>query len=240
MSRFRDEHDDPAGCRDGLHAVLTLPELAEFDQPGPISARGRHAAYELAAALGRCRLFGVAPGDDLDGTLTTPLALAAARVLRDLLESGITDARELGERWDAAAEAHAAEDLCLNLLESRMECWAAYLAIDEAYAECMEAQDTDLGGFTGILDSLLAAIETFDQELQRQSGLLSVAAETELLQNWRNLLAAPYREPLPWWLDGSLEEAARRVQQEALTSQPDEIARRRRDGSGEGLEEDAR
>src|SRR6185437_1496915 len=64
-----------------------------------------------------------------------------------------------------------------------------------------------------------------DEALRRQQPLLSVAAGTELLANWRRLLVEPYRLSLPWWLDGSLEEVAGRLLNGLLALRPGEFPR---------------
>jgi len=51
------------------------------------------------------------------------------------------------------------------------------------------------------------AIENLDANLTRQIPHLRPAAGTQLLENWRRLLAPAHRELLPWWLGGCLEEA---------------------------------
>jgi len=51
------------------------------------------------------------------------------------------------------------------------------------------------------------AIENLDANLTRQIAHLRPAAGTQLLENWRRLLAPEHRELLPWWLGGCLEEA---------------------------------
>ena len=57
---------------------------------------------------------------------------------------------------------------------------------------------------------LLDSFDAVDGELQQgeQLRLLSVATELPLLDNSCEMLAEPYRDPLPWWLDGTLEVVA--------------------------------
>src|SRR4051794_13480033 len=110
------EGRDPVGCLEDLREALAQAELDEFDAPGPagVSSEGaRTAAYDLAVALGRCRLFGVEPGDELDGTLPGAVALAAASVLEGHLRGWAEEARTLGQHWDETADPVEAEDLCL-------------------------------------------------------------------------------------------------------------------------------
>ena len=44
--------------------------------------------------------------------------------------------------------------------------------------------------------------------------LLSVTAGLPLLENWRLMLVEPFREHLPWWLDGRLEHTAAAIERE--------------------------
>src|SRR5262249_34712833 len=129
MTNSRDPHANPAGCVDALRAALVQEELAEFGRAGPVTERAREAACDLAVAVGRCRLFGSEPGEDLDGTLPAPVALAAAVALAERLRGWAEEASTLGRRWDENDDPIEAEDLCLDLLEMRMDAWAAYVAI---------------------------------------------------------------------------------------------------------------
>jgi hypothetical protein len=65
-------------------------------------------------------------------------------------------------------------------------------------------------------DKILDAFRSLDSTLQSEEHLrlLSVAVELPLLENWRLMLADPFREALPWWLDGRLETAARAIEEE--------------------------
>ena len=103
-----------------------------------------------------------------------------------------------------------------------MDAWAAFVAIDEAYYDCKLAREPAAVEFDGVLDRLLDALDQFDDVLQEPDNLalLSILTGTELLKNWKHLLVGPYREVLPWWLDGTLEAAERRIERELTTSVP--------------------
>ncbi len=216
---------DPTGCLHDLHAALARPELHELDRPQLPGNDARAAAYELALALGKCRLSGTQAGVDLPSTLSPSWAVAAAGVLEKYLGEWAEDARTLAERWEQADDVVEAEDLCLGLLRARMEAWAVWVAVDEVYQESLEKGDTD-PRLTPALDRLLDSLERLDENLRQEADLLSLAAGTNVLDNWRALLAPRYREDLPWWLDGTLEEAARRLDGRALATQPDETVGR--------------
>jgi hypothetical protein len=104
-----------------------------------------------------------------------------------------------------------------------METWAAYVAIDDAYADLIPDHGHALEDFSG----LLAGLQEFDEALLQERHLLSVAAETGVLAQWCQVLARPHQEVLPWWLNGTLEEAAREVHQAARRAQMSETVWRR-------------
>lgn len=216
---------DPLGCRADLAEALAAPALSQLEGSTPLSPEVPLAAYQVAVALGRCRLFGVDPGE-LDGTLPPDMALAAARQLAFYLsEWAHVHVPTLPQRWEDAADPTEAEEMCLELLEARMEAWAAFVAIDEAYAATLVAGDAPPHPETAArlaheLDDLPARLDALDNALAEQIPLLATAADTQLLNNWRALLAPAYRELLPWWLDGTLERAARQAYQQMLAELP--------------------
>jgi len=109
--------------------------------------------------------------------------------------------------WDES-DPVVGELLATELLQSRMDSWAAFIAIDEAYEDAHRDADPQLARFDAVVQSLLDALDRFDRVLQTGESLeiLSVTTDTELLRNWRLLLADEYRECPPWWLDGTLEQ----------------------------------
>jgi hypothetical protein len=206
--------DDPLGCRDDLRDAVADPDVRTAG-PG-----GERTAYRLAVAMGRCRLFGVAPGDDLDGILPASLAVAAATELARCLDGWTAEADRLGERWDAARDPAEADDLCAGLLGNRMDAWAASLALDEAYHDGAAEGSPQVEDVGTALDRAYAALDRLDEALERQTDVLATITGTRLLKNWRALLAPAFAEDLPWWLDGRLEEAAGRSDAEAVRTLP--------------------
>jgi len=205
--------DDPYGYRDDLRDALTDPDLKAL---GP---DGERAAYRVALALGRCRLFGVAPGDDLNGVMPAPMATAAASDLTRLLLAWAAKAGRLGELWDATDDPAEADNLCAGLLGARMSAWAVGFALDEAYADCLEG-DPARSALAAAIDRMQNALDPFDEELERHSDVLATVTGTRLLDGWRAFLAPAFREDLPWWLDGRLEEAAEQLKAEAAATLP--------------------
>jgi hypothetical protein len=212
--------DDPFGCTADLRDAATDPDLDRVEADGQAGPDGARAAYRLALTLGRCRLFGVAPGEELDGVLPPHLGLAAANELARILRGRAGDAAQLGERWDRAVDPAEADNLCAGLLGTRMEAWAVGIALDEAQLDCAEEGDTRAGALAAAIDRVQDALDRFDADLEAQAEVLATITATRLLDNWRAMLAAPHKDNLPWWLDGRLEEVARHSQEESVRTLP--------------------
>ncbi len=210
---------DPPRWRIEVQEALSQPALAAFDAGAAEGPDARRAAYRLAVALGHCRLFGIDLGAE-DGTLSAAVALAAAEQLIAYLGEWEEDARRLPSRWERAAELVESADCVLDLLVARMEAWAAFLAIDEGYRDCLESVASQEARFAAVLDGIFPALGRLDAAMHEHLDLFSLAADTQLLENWRNLLAPEFRAGLPWWLDGTLEKTARGVAEQALAWQP--------------------
>jgi hypothetical protein len=174
----------------------------------------------LAVALGRCRLFGVEPGDDLDGTLKVTQARTAASELARELADCAARGKELGETWDRTSDPDEALELVCSLLEDRLDAWAALVALDEAYEAGLADGVPGLEDLAADLERVMDALDSFDEALEGQLALLSLATATPLLDNWRAWLAPEFAEEQPWWLHGRLEEAARKVEAVASAASP--------------------
>lgn len=160
------------------------------------SAAGEEALpVEAAVACGYCRLFaGVPPTTPFPDWLSVP----AAERVATLLEASIDDANSLPGRWDAAT-GEEGDALVCELLEVRMDAWAALetlLAVPES---------SELSAAIGACEDQLGR---FDRALAERVEFLATLATTQLLANWRLSVADRFRYPLPWWLDGTLEEVA--------------------------------
>jgi hypothetical protein len=192
--------DDPLGCREGFHDALSDPDLTAL---GPA---GERAAFRLAVAYGRCRLFGMVPGDPASCPLTTETANRAAAELARLLPLWITEARQVDESWETARDPAEADDLCAGILGAHIDARAALLAIEEAAGAAAAVP------FGAPLDELEEAIRAHVETLSTLVGTL-------LLENWRAHLAEPFRQRYFWWID-ELEAMARRVEAEAARTMP--------------------
>jgi hypothetical protein len=212
----RDAKRDALGHAAELESALADPVLAALEPdasaPAPRLAVNQ-AAFRVAAALGSCRLCGVELPETLDGTLPPRMALAAGEMLEALLDGQTREAANLSERWDHA-DWFVGQNLAAELLEVRMEAWAAAVAMDEARAAASaQGLYDDLAELDRLEERLFEGFRAFDAELQSHENLVLLASVTEmpLLANWRALLADEYRS-LPWWLDGTLERLAEGIE----------------------------
>jgi hypothetical protein len=186
-----------------------LDEFAERDTP---SEAARLAAYELASALGMCQLLHIKPGPELDGILPPKMALAAADVLRTCVQRWTQNAKSLPDEWGECDDQSEADDLCLNLLDSRMECLACEAALSEAYLDAYDLNDALAESLSSAIKRIDAARIEFDEQLQKVADLLSTLALTNYFSNGRALFKHfVLEELLPWWLDGRIEEHGRHV-----------------------------
>ncbi len=205
--------------RDALRSALSSAWLDRIGLTGEGPKEALQAAWRLACDLGWCRLLAVQLAGQ-DGSLTVPWALAAARAGKATLTGWTGDAASLSRRWADCDNPLEGEELCLGLFENRMDAWACYVAIDEAYLDCLQDRDERASLFSALVNELLEQMNGFDRALQGESELLSLTAGSGLLDSWRQHLAGEFREPLPWWLDGRLERLAMQAQERALATLP--------------------
>lgn len=191
-------NNDVLGCSEALLKALSHPAIAEEKSVG---TEGQRASLWLAVALGRCRIFGVTP--EQDGVLPPWIALAAAHELLRQTRDFTKTVKEFVEQYNRDDEDDQFQ--AGHILFMRMDLWAGYIAIDEAYQAAIVALDDACREFRQILSPLTQETEALDAEMQSNLEILCVTTETNLLSNWRDLLAEPYKTLPPWWLDGSLE-----------------------------------
>lgn len=227
---------DPLGCVEDLRLALARTELRAFSSvSAELQPENERAALWLAVALGRCRLFDVDPGD-LDGVLPQRTAIAAAVECSRQLRLWTDSFREFAEQC-GAGDIDADCDLQAgHFLFIRMDIWAAVIAIDEAYEASLLDKDASTGQFRRVIRQLAAESRTFDTAMQNSIEAICMAANTELLANWHDLLAPSYRDALPWWLDGTLEAVAKKIEASAIATQPSGVAWRKLVTSRLGLE----
>jgi len=192
---------DPLGLFAELQEATDDPRLDSTNED-----HVRAAAGELAIALGRCRLFGVNLGNR-DGTLAAGLVKFATD---DLIER----AHEQRDEFQSILKRRkvhnvvSLKDHLFEALESRMDLWAGYIAIEEGHEAVFDDDIPAAIALEPLVDKLVHAIQDYDGVLMKVDKLFAAITHAELLNNWRNTLAPAYREQWPWWLDGRLEEIA--------------------------------
>ena len=192
--------DETNYWREELRQALEDPVLTDPAPPVHDVAVVQRASLRVATALGSCRLQGVAVPAEHNGVLPVPVAIAAARGLESWMGTLLEDARRLGDLADHV-ESPALEARLEDLLQARLLAWGALIALGEAAWEHRSAALNKAIEFSQL------AIEHVDAALTLPENLIicSVLAETSYLERARQLLAAEFREVLPWWLDGTLE-----------------------------------
>lgn len=202
----------------GLRDALSEPELDSLNGQAEPTASACEAAYDLAAALGLCRLGEVELPAELDGTLDEETCHAAAAHAQRHIEQVMTRFK-INVGPDAGDSGIAElEDATLWILESRHELWAAETALIEAIDEF--SQGDKLDQFSRVLDNLQSRISDLDRLMIDHASEFGAAAELPLLENWRSALSADNRADMPWWLDGTIETAATRAMGRAMRQMP--------------------
>ncbi len=198
-----------------LRLALEDPALAVFETDGSPGPGAHAAAYRLALCLGWCRALRIELPADLDGILPAAEAMAAAEKLIRNIQIWLAEVNELPSRWEEAPPG-TEESLCADILQARLDAWAAFLAISEAYDDCVDQDEPAEEQFTQVMDRLLDALDEFDRALQNPEilALLSSLTGTPVLNNWRKMLGVPNDEFSPWFLDGTLERESQRIEKE--------------------------
>jgi hypothetical protein len=190
--RFEGEFEEKlVGRGDPLQC---LPQLRQVQSACECAESGTAPAYELALALGRCRLFGVKVEEDF--TLGHAAFFAASDQMIEQLKRVA--------RWVVGAGdvcAYLLRNVALEMLEIRMDAHAAYLALDEAYAAARCEGHPQADHMARRLNQVRRMIDVVDGNLKEQEQLLRLAASTHLLENWRRLLAPCFRGAMPWWVE---------------------------------------
>jgi hypothetical protein len=168
-----------------------------------------------AKALGWCRIYD-RPLDQGEGdALSRAAALAATRELTAAVREATESARTLGDRYDEEYNPAESEKLCVDVLQRAMDSWAAFVAIDDVYEGLYYDGSGGPGAeFQEALNEAMIALDSFDDALRNQLDVLSILAESETLSRWREGMAPEFSELPPWWLDGTIEGEAQRLQEE--------------------------
>ena len=200
------DRGDPFQCLPQLNQtatacrrVLSAMQCAGAQPRVRLAGHLRELAQSLALDLGRCRLFGVSP--EADFTLN-PRAFEMAST--GLIEKLSRMLRRMDRVIEKTSASETAREAALQLLELRTDTHATCLALDEAYAAALYEGKAEATAMGRRMHQVRRLIGILDGNLRKNIPLLRLAASTQLLKNWRRLLAPGYRALPPWWLDGCL------------------------------------
>jgi len=193
-----------------MHDELDLSEALGRLTPGADPA----AARRLLLALGKHAASDGAPPQVPTAALG-PM-LDAARAVASDLTARATALADLDERWHESASQEQAD----AILNAPLQLHLDGLYTVEAVEALAEAVPGEADSIDGVGQNLAAAFAAHDDALRAHAGLLGTLADGESLAEWRRSLPAGIN-PLPWWLDGSLEAEAA-----ALTHRTDAVAGR--------------
>lgn len=193
---------DPWGCRKKLAAALSDTALKVFEVRAEADDDASRAAFDVAVELGRCRAFGVDPGE-VDGVLPESVAIAASCHMRSRIEEWRTSFEQLA-KWDDAADGPLPDDLIVeehvpDMIDALMMTHAAFLAITESL-EDLEEQGEWPEKFYAETNRLDAAIQELDSIVDDCIHQLARVSQSQFVRNYRVMLAGADNEFSPWWL----------------------------------------
>ena len=200
-------HDN---CRRDLRQALSDKDgLGQVSPDGGGTDVGLRAAFDVVKAVGYCRLYGVrVPKRNL--ALSSGLLIAATKEATKRLRDEMALPPAPFEEIEDPVER---DDFGCCLLSLCMDVWAVGIALDKGYLEHLEnahaafVRPVWAKAYEEVMDEVGVQWDLFSRYLEsaEMREPLLVAGRTNLLKNWRHLLAPKYKEVLPWWLDGRLE-----------------------------------
>ena len=199
MSESSSNLPDTFACKRKLALALGHRDLEIENQN---SIPHQNAVFWVAIALGNCRLHGVDP-EEYDGLLTISMAAAAIRAANRLLKDYERKLIDCSINFDELDE--DATICACQVIADRMDLWAADIAITETWELAIDEEELGHRELDDLVVLFSENVLQIDEALEKCSALLYTAASTNLLSNWRQLLAPKYKSVLPWWLDGSIE-----------------------------------
>lgn len=159
-------------------------------------------ARALLVAYGRCLVHDVPVGEPT--VLTPDVAMLGAADITQEIEGETVGIGATVNRWRDADSQFESDAIIAGLLQLRMDAWYAAEALEQRADRLVFDLRARLEAATTSLD---VAAHAYSQTLGENVDILSTAVGTPLLRNMRAMLPARH-DPLPWWLDGTLEAAA--------------------------------
>ncbi len=160
------------------------------------------AARGLLVAYGKCIVHDVPVGEP--AAITPAAAMIGAADLTGEIKVATAGIGMAVDRWRDADSHFESDAIVIGFLELRMDAWYAAEALERLAERAEVDARMRLETATTALD---AAAHAYSVALEDNVDVLATVAGTPVLRNWRAMLPARH-DPLPWWLDGSLEAAA--------------------------------
>jgi len=166
---------------------------------------------DALVALGACIVLDAYHVGDSPPLLSAPVALEGANAVIAGVSAATASAIRLEHAWDRVTTQSECDELTFGLLRVRVDAWYAIEAID-----CLaEASVGDVKRqLLRSAEAIDEVTEAYDDVLVEHLDILSTLVATPWLRQWRQELP-PRHEPLPWWLDGTLEAEAIRIGRES-------------------------
>ncbi|HEY4479353.1 MAG TPA: hypothetical protein VI981_03285 [Candidatus Paceibacterota bacterium] len=205
-------------------------------QAGDLTGKaGAEAAYEVAQCLGGCRISGTTIPNEEDGTLDFELALKAAQHARWLTQRIKQRVSQLisSQNEDVESDDEFYESDCrASAVLMRHELWCAMHAIHEA-DDVLSRANEGKAELTDELTLLIEELTDLDALMIQNIGIFGCVADLPLLTNLKAKVkteSLSELEPLPWWLDGTIEKAAEQAMKKLMEwlPKPSEIERKLR------------
>ncbi|MCA9261785.1 MAG: hypothetical protein KDA61_21355, partial [Planctomycetales bacterium] len=154
--------------RDYLAARSSDAYLAAMG--GSKDAKSAAGALALAQGLGYCRLWGVDLGE-LDGSVPKSLLTLACTALELRIGELIQQLTAFEQSVEIATDEMEVELRASVILRQRMDGWACWTALDERAQMFLEQEPGAATNVVRRIESLAAAIEQWDVDLQARSDL---------------------------------------------------------------------
>ncbi len=182
-------------------------------------AAGAEAAYVVVKCVGMCLVSGTQIPEKENGSLSLELVLKATQHARwltqrandhvmDIVVSEVEGLEEDDEFFEVDCRS------CVVVV--RHELWCAMLAIYEV-DDMLTRRGADVGNLTNELCLLIEELSALDVLMIQHVGVFSRVASMPLLSNLKASVKTEMLselDPLPWWLDGTIEKAAEALEQE--------------------------
>lgn len=217
----------PELCEYWLRAALRHPLLNIFSEEAigrETTKEERKAAFAACAYLGACRLGKLTLTGDiaaLNGSVLFPsLAQAAAQDAIRIARGHVGLLPSLQERIDASANQTEVNQHVTSVMHWRQQADQAMRAIRESYQDWLDSPGVAAADFKKTMDELLDALDELDRAMREHLDAITLILDTDWITDTRALFAEG--EPLPWWLDGTLQERAAELRKKHLRSLPTE------------------